>query len=192
MGYNGLDLIEGNLTQVQFTVGGGYTQRVLFQDPVFGEPLITNQLIYDDAQIRWNVKFLQGFGDSPVEGLDLITAYIGYEGRYEKAVNSMKTGELRLRGYADVTTDPKTTGPTAIPTMDAWFGSFGIPNTANFIYPEDKDCAKEGLYIMGRLCVLFGDLKNAEMIFNSILKYYPDHKDAASGVEQIKRISGAK
>ncbi len=64
--------------------------------------------------------------------------------------------------------------------------------SANFIYPEDKDCAKEGLYIMGRLCVLFGDLKNGEMIFNSILKYYPDHKDAKNGLEQIKRITGAK
>ena len=140
VGYNGLDLIEGDLTQVQFTVGGGYTQRVLFQDPVTGEPLIANQLIYDDIQLRWNLKFLQGFGESWVEGKDLITAYVGYEGRYEKAVDSMKTGEERLRGYADLTTDPKTLGPTAIPTMNDWFGSFGISNVGNTIYPDlNKD-----------------------------------------------------
>ena len=83
VGYNGLDLIDGNLTQLQFTIGGGYTQRVLFQDPLTGEPLIANQLLYDDIQLRWNLKFLQGFGQSPVEGLDLVTAYVGYEGRYE-------------------------------------------------------------------------------------------------------------
>ena len=136
VGYNGLDFLEGNLTQVQFTVGGGYTQRVLFQDPVTGEPLISNQLIYDDVQLRWNFKFLQGFGDSWVEGKDLITAYVGYEGRYEKAVDSMKTGEARLRGYADLTTDPKTTGPTEIPSMNNWFGSFGTTNVGNTIYPD--------------------------------------------------------
>ena len=136
VGYNGLDLVEGDLTQVQFTVGGGYTQRVLFQDPTNGEPLISNQLIYDDIQLRWNLKFLQGFGDSWVEGKDLVTAYIGYEGRYEKAVDSMKTGESRLRGYADVTTDPKTTGPTEIQTMNQWFGEFGTTNVGNTIYPD--------------------------------------------------------
>ena len=134
VGYNGLDLVEGDLTQVQFTVGGGYTQRVLFQDPTTGEPLISNQLIYDDIQLRWNLKFLQGFGDSWVEGKDLVTAYIGYEGRYEKAVDSMKTGESRLRGYA--TTDPKTTGPTDITSMNDWFGSFGTTNVGNTIYPD--------------------------------------------------------
>ena len=140
VGYNGLDLIDGNLTQLQVTVGGGYTQRVLFQDPISGEPLIANQLIYDDIQLRWNLKFLQGFGESWVEGKDLITAYVGYEGRYEKAVDSMKTGEPRLRGYADLTTDPKTLGPTAIPTMNDWFGSFGISNVGNTIYPDlNKD-----------------------------------------------------
>ena len=121
VGYNGLDLLEGDLTQLQFTIGGGYTQRVLFQDPVTGEPLIANQLIYDDIQLRWNLKFLQGFGESWVEGKDLVTTYIGYEGRYEKAVDSMVEGEPRLRGYADVTTDPKTVGKTNVPTIDDWF-----------------------------------------------------------------------
>ena len=155
VGYNGLDLIEGNLTQVQFTVGGGYTQRVLFQDPILGEPMISDQLIYDDIQLRWNLKFLQGFGDSPVEGLDLITTYIGYEGRYEKAVDSMKTGEPRLRGYADVTTDPKTTGPTPIPALNEWFGSFATTNVGNTIYPdlnkEDYSSFINNFYIGAKL-----------------------------------------
>ncbi len=121
VGYNGLDLLDGNLTQLQFTLGGGYTQRVLFQNPYTGEPLIADQLLYDTIQMRWNVKFLQGFGDSWVEGKDLVTAYAGYEGRWEKGVDSMVTGYSRLRGYTDST---KASG-TAIPTMDAWFNDEG-------------------------------------------------------------------
>ncbi|MBR2281775.1 MAG: hypothetical protein IJ863_04035, partial [Spirochaetales bacterium] len=89
VGYNGLDLIEGDLTQVQVTIGGGYTQRALFQNPLTGEPLIDDIMLYDTIQMRWNLKFLQGFGDSWVEGKDLVTAYVGYEGRAEKGVDSM-------------------------------------------------------------------------------------------------------
>ena len=134
VGYEGLEIIPGNLTQIQATIGGGYTQRVLFQDPLTGKPLISNQMIYDDIQIRWNLKFLQGFGDSPVEGLDLVTAYLGYEGRYEKGVDSMVLGAERMRGYADPTT--KTKGATAIPSLDAWFGP---TKAGNAIYPDLAD-----------------------------------------------------
>ena len=134
VGYEGLEIIPGNLTQIQATIGGGYTQRVLFQDPLTGKPLISNQMIYDDIQIRWNLKFLQGFGDSPVEGLDLVTAYIGYEGRYEKGVDSMVLGAERMRGYADPMT--KTKGATAIPSLDTWFGP---TKTGNAIYPDLAD-----------------------------------------------------
>jgi len=141
-GYNGLDLIEGDLTQIQVTIGGGYTQRVLFQDPYTGEPLIADQMLYDQIQVRWNLKFLQGFGDSWVEGLDLITAYAGYEGRYEKAVDSMKAGEPRYRGYKDAATREK--GMTDIPTLDDWFnvhfpGSGSGTLAKNKIYPDLAD-----------------------------------------------------
>ncbi len=134
VGYNGLDLIEGDLTQVQFTLGGGYTQRVLFQNPVNGEPLIYNQLLYDTIQMRWNLKFLQGFGESWVEGKDLVTVYAGYEGRVEKGVDSMVKGQERLRGYAD---DTKAKGKTAIPTMDDWFNGFSATaKETTTIYPD--------------------------------------------------------
>ncbi|MBQ7645344.1 MAG: hypothetical protein IJS84_10010 [Spirochaetales bacterium] len=134
VGYEGLELIPGNLTQIQATIGGGYTQRVLFQDPVTGKPLISNQLLYDDIQIRWNLKFLQGFGDSWVEGLDLVTAYLGYEGRYEKGVDSMVLGQERMRGYVDPLTKEK--GATAIPSLNDWFGA---SKAGNSIYPDLAD-----------------------------------------------------
>lgn len=142
-GYEGLSLIEGDLTQFQATIGGGYTQRVLFQNPVTGEPLISDQMLYDQIQVRWNLKFLQGFGDSWVEGKDLVTAYVGYEGRYEKAVDSMKVHEARYRGYADPVT--REEGRTPIPSLDEWFnthyddGSGNGTLKGNKIYPDLAD-----------------------------------------------------
>lgn len=142
-GYEGLSLIEGDLTQFQATIGGGYTQRVLFQNPVTGEPLISDQMLYDQIQVRWNLKFLQGFGDSWVEGKDLVTAYVGYEGRYEKAIDSMKVHEARFRGYADPVAREK--GKTAIPSLDEWFnthyddGSGNGTLKGNKIYPDLAD-----------------------------------------------------
>lgn len=141
-GYNGLSLIEGDLTQIQATIGGGYTQRVLFQDPYTGEPLIADQMLYDQIQVRWNLKFLQGFGESWVEGQDLVTAYVGYEGRYEKAVDSMKAGELRYRGYADP--ESRNKRKTPIPTLDDWFnvhfpGAGSGTLAGNKIYPDLAD-----------------------------------------------------
>lgn len=133
VGYDGLNLMEGNLTQLQATIGGGYTQRVLFQNPLTGEPLIFNQGIYDDIQVRWNLKFLQGFGDSWVQDKDLFTAYIGYEGRYEKGVDSMVLGRDRMRGYADAS---RNKGATAIPGLNSWFGATLNGNT---IYPDLAD-----------------------------------------------------
>ncbi|MBP5162695.1 MAG: hypothetical protein ILP16_06940 [Spirochaetales bacterium] len=142
-GYEGLSLIEGDLTQFQATIGGGYTQRVLYQNPVTGEPLISDQMLFDQIQLRWNLKFLQGFGDSWVEGKDLVTAYVGYEGRYEKAIDSMKVHEARFRGYADPVTREK--GKTPIPSLEEWFnqhyddGSGNGTLKGNKIYPDLAD-----------------------------------------------------
>ena len=137
-GYEGLSLIDGNLTQLQATIGGGYTQRALFQNPDNGEPLLDDIMLFDQIQLRWNLKFLQGFGESWVEGKDLVTAYIGYEGSYEKAVDSMKVHEERYRGYADA--DTRTKGKTPIPSLDEWFNSH-FPSTlaGNRIYPDLAD-----------------------------------------------------
>ncbi|MCQ2412998.1 MAG: hypothetical protein MJ057_08615 [Sphaerochaetaceae bacterium] len=137
VGYEGLNLMDGNLTQLQATLGGGYTQRALFQDPLTGQPLNNDIMLYDTIQVRWNLKFLQGFGDSWVEGLDLVTTYAGYEGRYEKAVDSMVLGQQRLRGYANAL--GTQTGVTAIPSLDNWFMTHGTSAAASSIYPDLDD-----------------------------------------------------
>ncbi len=133
--YEGFEFIPGNLTQLQVTIGGGYTQRVVFQSPSNGVPLIANQGIYDCIQFRWNLKLLQGFGSSWVEGKDLVTVYAGYEGRYEVNTDSMVVGAKRYRGYADEGT--KERGVTAITSLDDWFSSFDdASKTDNPIYPD--------------------------------------------------------
>ncbi len=136
--YEGFEFIPGNLTQLQVTVGGGYTQRVVFQSPSNGVPLIADQGIYDCIQLRWNLKLLQGFGSSWVEGKDLVTVYAGYEGRYEVNTDSMVVGKERYRGYADEGT--KTRGETPIKSLDDWFSGFvGASKVGNAIYPDLAD-----------------------------------------------------
>lgn len=131
--YEGLELVEGSLTQLQVIAGGGYAQLVLFQDPSTGEPLLYDQGIYDSIQFRWNLRMLQGFGDSWVDGKDLVTVYAGYEGRFEKNIDSMAVGKDRKLGYADAA---ETAGKSTVKTLDAWFAYYGTSRGANTIYPD--------------------------------------------------------
>lgn len=117
--YNGLDLIPGDLTQIQATIGGGYTQRKVFQDPTDGSPLLGDFFTFDTWQARWNLKFLQGFGESWVPEKDLVTFYAGYEGRWEKYVDSMVKGELRSSGITSINFEQQT---FPVPTFDNWKG----------------------------------------------------------------------
>lgn len=129
--YEGLELMPGNLTQLQATIGGGYTQRRLYQDPGTGDQIDTDLFVYDSIQTRWRLTFLQGFGDSWVKDKDLITAYVGYEGRWESNIDSMKAGEFRQNGLPGASADADGLNP--IPTFDSWsWGSF-LDST---IYPD--------------------------------------------------------
>lgn len=132
--YEGLELVEGSLTQLQVIAGGGYAQLVLFQDPSTGEPLLYDQGIYDSIQFRWNLKMLQGFGDSWVEGKDLVTVYVGYEGRFEKNIDSMAVGKERKLGYADA--GLATLGNGKIKELGTWFSDHGTTRQSNLIYPD--------------------------------------------------------
>jgi len=126
VGYEGLNLVDGNLTQLQFTVGGGYTQRKVFQNPKTGAPLLGDLLVYDAIQGRCNLKFTQGFGDSWVENTDLVTLYAGYECRLERNVTSMVYGTgttYRLNGAGSTTVDDDTSpndGLSPIPDINNW------------------------------------------------------------------------
>lgn len=116
--YDGLDLVEGDLTQIQATIGGGYTQRKVYQHPASGAPLDGDFFVFDAGQLRWNLKFLQGFGDSWVPGKDLVTLYAGYEGRWEVYMDSMVAGQDRKNGVDSLDFPVDRRYP--VPTFDGW------------------------------------------------------------------------
>ncbi len=125
VGYSGLSLIPGNRTEFQFLTGGGYSQRKVWQNPTDGTPIVANPLIYDVWRVEWLLKFTQGFGHSWVPDKDLVTAYVGYEGRWENNVNSMVTGKTRSNG-----------GSFPVDSINDWFSDNYPGSSANKIYPD--------------------------------------------------------
>ena len=91
MNYEGLPFINGNTTQMQFTIAGGYLQRQIFQNSETGAVIDKGEKvgIFDVMHITWGTKLSQGFGDSWVPGKDMFTAYVGYEGKYENYYDSL-------------------------------------------------------------------------------------------------------
>ena len=101
-GFNGLSLIDGHTTQLDLLVGGGYSQRKVWQDPQTGEVIRTNPLIWDTVRLDWTVRLSQGFFDSTVDGKDLVTLSVGYTGRYDRNIDSFRTGSMRDNNGDDV------------------------------------------------------------------------------------------
>ncbi len=140
--YEGLELMDGNLTQIQATIGGGLSSRALFRNPRTGEALSVfdfdredlrdNALLFDAWQIRWNLKFLQGFGDSWVPNKDLITVYAGYEGRWEKYVDYLLTKGISLPKNKENlkylgSTYNGSDAKSPVQTIDEWFDLHNDP-----------------------------------------------------------------
>jgi hypothetical protein len=127
--FEGLALVEDQLTQLQAYAAGGYTQRKAYQNPLDGSVLSQDFLVFDLWQARLTLKFLQGFGGkSEISSKDLLTAYAGYEGRWEMPVDSMVAGLQRLNGIM-----------VTVPTIDLWTADSqaaagSVRNSA--IYPE--------------------------------------------------------
>lgn len=119
--YEGLELRPLDLTQIQLSVAGGYTQRSVFQHPDTGKPLSDFIQIYDVVQIRWDLEFLQGLGESPVEGKDLVTVYAGLQGRWEKALDSLLLSGGGIPKPSDIKRDRGTSGKIDVSSIDKWF-----------------------------------------------------------------------
>lgn len=148
--YRGFTFLPGNTTGIKLSAGAGYAQRFLLQNPDTGEPLRENIQIYDVAQFRWGLELSQGLSN------DLFTVFAGYEGRWEKAKDSIllpdgggfprKDNIERWRGEGK---------KKPVVTFDDWFNnemeaSSTRENTK--IYP---DISKDGkafhvLYLGGR------------------------------------------
>ncbi len=100
VGYTGLSFIDGRTTELDLLVGGGYLQRKVWQDPSDGSMDYPDEgeklpIVYDSALVDWVVRFSQGFFASPVEGKDLLTASLSYEGAWEMNMDSLKAGSNR-------------------------------------------------------------------------------------------------
>ena len=97
-GYRPVELIEGDVTEIQLLAGLGYNQRKVWQDYLSGEVKKEDPIVYDVLETDWILRFVQGFGDSSVAGKDLLTITAGYEGKLEFALDSMVKGQTRNNG----------------------------------------------------------------------------------------------
>ena len=98
-GYRPVELIEGDVTEIQLLAGLGYNQRKVWQNPFSeGEVIKEDPIVYDVLETDWILRFVQGFGDSSVAGKDLFTITAGYEGKLEFALDSMVKGQTRNNG----------------------------------------------------------------------------------------------
>lgn len=162
--YDGFTLMEGNRSAVKVSAGAGYAQRFLLQNPDTGEPLKSQIQIYDTVQFRWGLEFSQGFSN------DLYTLFAGYEGRWEKARDSIllpdgggfprKTNIERWRGEG-----PKQ----KVVTFEDWFGTeMAAASTRENtkIYP---DIGKDGK--MFHMAVLGGRLNLINESFDRVSGY---------------------
>lgn len=97
-GYRPVELIEGDVTEIQLLAGLGYNQRKVWQNELSGKVEKKDPIVYDVLETDWILRFVQGFGDSSVAGKDLFTITAGYEGKLEFALDSMVKGQTRNNG----------------------------------------------------------------------------------------------
>lgn len=83
--------VENNTSEFQVLVGGGYNQRMVFQDPSNGTPFYTvsdgRGITYDTAQGDLFLRFNQGFMN------DLLVLRASIETQYEANLNSFMDGK---------------------------------------------------------------------------------------------------
>jgi len=85
--YDGISLIEGNETEIQFYQGLGFTQRVLYQDKISGAPNAIGTAVENAANattanlfsIDSTLKIQQGFLED-----DCLIANVGIKAAYER------------------------------------------------------------------------------------------------------------
>ena len=139
--YDGLSLKEGDLTRLQLKLGAGYLQRQIFQNPETGAFLCDKYQkigIFDEFHFTWSAEFSHGFGDSWVEDLDILTAYAGYEGKYEKFFDSLMLlkdgGGLPKKKDYKIWVGEKDKGQPD--SITGFMNRYGMDRAAQKIYPD--------------------------------------------------------
>lgn len=94
VGYDGLRFIPDDLTEIQVLFGGGYNNRIMWQDPETGEIIFSDPLIYNVMDFDWAIRVKQGFLSDPLNSEDdLLTLTLSYNGQYERAYDSLMVGD---------------------------------------------------------------------------------------------------
>ena len=108
---------DDNTHDIQFLVGEGFLQRLLWQDKVSGENNYDKDVWDKDSALRYNVwsndftaRFRQGFGDSPVEGKDLLLLTAGVNVKYERYYSASQFGIFDIKGTLDSIIDSSYDG----------------------------------------------------------------------------------
>ena len=124
VGYRGFELREGDVSEIQLLLGFGYNQRKVWQDKYTGKVIDKDPIVYDVLQTDLVLRFVQGFGTSPVAGKDLVSLTLSYEGKLEANVDSMVKGKVR-----------NNNGPFEIKSLNSYLES---SNYQGSIYPDLK------------------------------------------------------
>ncbi len=103
--YNFGNVVNDKDTKLSGVIGGGYIQREQYRD-FDGKkynPLDKKSVIYDFATVLWRLSYIQEFLSSSYSDAPLLTTTVGYEGRWEKALEPYDTTKhskvLNLLGY---------------------------------------------------------------------------------------------
>ena len=132
MDYNLFKLSEDEITKIRFTLGGGYTQRQIYQHPLTGKPLDDHILIYDVIQVLWDLRFSQTF-------INNIMLNLGYKGRWEKPVDSLLLSGGGIPKPSSIARKRGISGETDVVSIDDWFkNEMGdeVSKESTPIYPD--------------------------------------------------------
>ena len=202
VGYNGISFMEGNKTDFQFLVGGGFNQRKLWQNPTDGSWIYENPLIYDVIDFDWSLRMAQGFFDSPMGEKDLVTVTLAYNGQFERSIDSMVVGKSRVNGKSN-----------DVLSIKGFFDQYDGQDIKDNIYPEIsqegngnflgtqlaaylridamEDTIHENNGFLGKVSLLWGP-KALNKALDGFADYYSISMDAIGAYTLYELESGGK
>ena len=189
IGFTPFHLIPERQSEFKFMVGGGYTQRKAWYDPDSGLMLdddLRNPLVFDVEEYDWRVQFAQGFGKSWVEGKDLVTFTVGYDGMYTRTHDSMVEGKRRENGSSE--------SKQEVLGVEEWFSMYsqnGYSSLDSPYYPDMGETLATTLYSSLKLNTM-RDLISSQDGFSTELsvRYMPKSlNDALDGTADAYSIT---
>ena len=104
MGVEGLELIEGRVTEAGVEIATGTIARTISQNPVTGEIIndsssdeLKRNRYYDVSYAAWKVGLAQGLGWSKISDYDLLSLRFTFDGQWEVALDPLM--QITRTGY---------------------------------------------------------------------------------------------